>query len=143
VSSTEPGTLAAYATELARAFGVDVAISEPQNERQKAALLARLRATLHDVRPVATAASIGEVLDALLASVRPDRAAKPPRHVRRQLAELDDLVAAATYARTKRAERGRIFALLLVVFDLTSLTGIDAASADAEALLKLVRRARR
>lgn len=65
------------------------------------------------------------------------------RRVRKNLAELDDLVAAATYARTKRAERGRIFAVLLLVFDLVGLIGVDVDEADPEKTLKLVRRARR
>lgn len=137
----EPRTLAAYAAEIARAFGLDVSVPEPRNDRQAAALVADLRARLQEVKPVASAGSIGEVLDALAACARAD-AAGPARRVRQHLAELEDLVAAATYARTKRAERGRVFALLLVVFDLVALTGM-ATSEDPEKTLKLVRRARR
>jgi hypothetical protein len=120
--------LAAHVNEIARAFGVE------------ASTVAGLRKRLHDVRPVASAASIGEVIDALVAAMRSGGAA---RRARQLLAELDDLVAAGTYARTKRAERGRIFALLLVVFDLLPLVGVDLDAEDPEKTLKLVRRARR
>jgi hypothetical protein len=141
VTTLDPRTLVAYANEIARAFGVDATvIAEPRNERQRIALLADLRGRLEDVRPVASAASIGEVLAALLACAREGG---PTRRARKQLAELDDLVAAGTYARTKRAERGRIFALLLVVFDLVPLVGVEIDAADPEKALKLVRRARR
>lgn len=133
--------LAAYANEIAHAFGLDVAVAaEPRNERQARALVADLRSRLRQVRPVASAGSIGEVLDALAACAG---AGGPARRARRQLAELDDLVAAGTYARTKRAARGRIFALLLVVFELAALTGVDVDADDPETTLKLVRRARR
>jgi hypothetical protein len=136
-----PRTLAAYAAEIARAFGLEaLAIPELRNERQAAALVAGLRAHLHAVRPVTRAASIGEVLDALAFCAR---AGGPARRTRKQLAELDDLVGAASFARTKRAERARVFALLLVVFDLTALTGVAIDARDPEAGLKLVRRAQR
>jgi hypothetical protein len=52
-------------------------------------------------------------------------------------------VGAASFARTKRAERARVFALLLVVFDLAALTGVAIDARDPEAGLKLVRRAQR
>lgn len=141
VARLEPQTLAAYANEIARAFGLDTnAIAAPRNERQAAALVASLHARLRQVRPVASAASIGEVLDALAECAR---TGGPARRARKQLAELDDLVAAASYARTKRAERGRIFAVLLVVFDLVALTGVALDVNDPETTLKAVRRARR
>lgn len=127
----EPRMLAAYASEIARAFGLDASAS---------VTVADLRARLVDVRPVASAGSIGDALDALAAGAR---SGAPARRVRKQLAELDDLVSAGTYARTRRAERGRVFALLLVVFDLVALTGVDLDAKDPEKTLKLVRRARR
>lgn len=137
----EPRTLTVYASEIARAFGLDTAvIVEPRSDRQRAALVADLRERLHDVRPVASAASIGEVLVALAAHARIGGA---KRRVRKQLAELEDLVTAGTYARTKRAERGRIFALLLLVFELVSLADVDIDEEDPEITLKHVRRARR
>jgi hypothetical protein len=135
----DSAALAAYATEIARAFGLDAPIAEPRSDRQRRALIDDLRARLDEVRPVASAGSIGEVLAALDAC---GRDGGPARRVRRQLAELDDLVAAGTFARTKRAERGRISALLLVVFDLVALVGVDHVS-DPEMTLKLVRRSRR
>ncbi len=129
VATLEPRTRAAYVSEIARAFGMGTTDT-----------VADLRARLEHVRPVASAGSIGEVLDALAACAR---TGGPGRRARKQLAELDDLVAAGTYARTKRAERGRIFALLLVVFDLVPLTGVAIDAEDPETILKLVRRARR
>jgi hypothetical protein len=129
VTTLDPRTLSAYVSEIARAFGLD-----------KSVTVADLRARLREVRPVASAGSIGEVLDALAACARTGGLA---RRSRKQLAELDDLVAAGTYARTKRAERGRIFALILVVFDLAPLAGVDVDAADPETALKLGRRARR
>jgi hypothetical protein len=136
----EPRTLAAYVSEIARAFGLDAAVTAaPRNGRQRTALVDDLRARLRDVRPVASASSVGEVLDALAACAGVGLG----RRARKHLAELDDVVAVGTYARTKRAERGRIFALLLIVFDLVPLTGVDIDAVDPEAALKLLRRARR
>jgi hypothetical protein len=127
----EARILAAYVGEIARAFGLGMAVG------QRDALVDDLRAHLRDVRPIASARSVGEVLDALAACPRTGR------RTRKTLAELEDVVAVGTYARTKRAERGRIFALLLIVFDLVPLTGVDIDAADPEAALKLVRRAQR
>lgn len=80
VPALDPRTLAAYAHEIARAFGLDATvIAEPRNERQAAALVAGLHARLRHVRPVASAGSIGEVLDALAACARtggPERRAR-------------------------------------------------------------------
>ncbi len=135
VATLDLPTLAVYAREVARAFGLARPILEPRDERQRKALLRDLSAALHGVRPIAAAKSIGEVLANLTASGQ-------ERAVRRQLAELDDLVASATFARTKRAERGRVFALLLLVFDLVHVTGVRAED-EPEATLRLVRRARR
>lgn len=132
MTTLEPRTLAGYVNEIARAFGLGTI-----------GTVADLRARLDHVRPVASAGSIGEALDALAAHAR---SGSPARRARKQLAELDHLVAAGTYARTKRAERGRIFALLLLVFDLLPLTGValtDTDADDPETTLKLVRRARR
>lgn len=119
----------AYVKEIARAFGIETT-----------GTAADLRARLRHVRPVATASAIGDVLDALTACAG---SGGPARRTRKLLAELDDLVAAGTYARTKRAERERTFALLLVVFDLLPLAGVDTPTNDPETALKLVRRARR
>jgi hypothetical protein len=127
-TTLEARTLAAYVDEIARAFGVE------------ASAVAGLRTRLEDVRPIASAASVGEVLDALRAAAR---AGGTARRARKLLAELEDLVAAGTYARTKRAERGRVFALLLVVFDLVALVGVDIDAENPEKTLKSVRRARR
>lgn len=129
MTALKPRALAAYVSEIARAFGVTAV-----------GTVADLRARIEHVRPIASAGSIGEALDALAACAR---SGAPVRRARKELAELDDLVAAATYARTKRAERGRIFALLVVVFDLVSLTGVAIDPDDPEATLRLVRRARR
>lgn len=124
--------LATYVSEIARAFGLEATGEGPRALRD-------LRARLGAVRPVASAKSIGEVLDALAECAREGG---PPRRVRRQLAELDELVASGTFARTKRAERGRVFALLLLVFDLVHLTGASG-NGDPATIARAVRRARR
>lgn len=123
---------AVYVAEIVRAFGLEPVASPDA-----------LRARLRNVKPVATAGSVGAALDALVASARSARESRSARQVRRHLAELDDLVAAATYARTKRAERARVLALLIVVFDLGALVGVDVDADDPENALKLIRRARR
>jgi hypothetical protein len=134
----DPRTLAAYVDEIARAFGLDMGvIAEPRKARERTALIDALRARLRDVRPIASARSVGEVLDALTACPGPGRRA------RKELTELDDVVAFGAYARTKRAERGRIFGLLLIVFHLVPLTGVDVDADDPETALKLLRRSRR
>jgi len=88
-------------------------------------LIRRLRAALAVVRPVATAPSISEALSAVIES--------SSRTARRNLAELDALFVKAT-GRAKRADRARLFAQLLVLFDppddlkqpppMTRLTGL-------------------
>ncbi|HVM68998.1 MAG TPA: hypothetical protein VM204_04095 [Gaiellaceae bacterium] len=140
MAALDPKDLTTYAREIARAFGLDLEVEAPRDERGREALVRGLRAALDPVRPVASAPAIGEVLAALSECAG---ASSAPRRVRRHLGELDELVAAGTYARTKRAERGRVFALLLLVFGLTSLAGVDAGAQDPETTLKLVRRARR
>jgi hypothetical protein len=133
--------LVAYAGEIARAFGIEATFkAAPRNDRERVAMVRDLAARLSEVCPIAGAGSVGEALAALATSRSAPRG--PARRTARQLRELEDLVGAATYARTKRAERGRIFALLLIVFDLVPLVGPEVDAHDPEETLKNVRRAR-
>lgn len=129
-----------YAREIVRAFGLDLEVDELMDDRARRALVKSLEKHLARVKPVATAPAIGEILTKLGQQARKGDS---KRHITRQLAELEDLVAAGTFKRTRRAARERIFAVLLLVFGLVELTGVDTRDRDAEAIVKLVRRARR
>lgn len=124
------------ANDLARGFGLKDAegarleLPEPRDDRRVSDLIRRLRAALAVVRPVPTAPSISEALSAVAES--------SSRTARRNLAELDALFAKATYGRAKRADRSRLFAQLLVLFDLEKAVGV-AEAADLEDALERVR----
>jgi len=124
-----------FANDLARGFGLKNAegasleLPEPRDDRRVTDLLRRLRAALAVVRPVATAPSISDALSAVMES--------SSRTARRNLAELDALFVKATY-RAKRADRARLFAQLLVLFDLERTVGI-AQAGDLEETVERVR----
>ena len=124
-----------FANDLARGFGLTDAegapleLPEPRDDRRVTDLIRRLRAALAVVRPVATAPSIAEALGAVIES--------NSRTARRNLAELDALFVKAT-GRAKRADRARLFAQLLVLFDLEKAVGV-AAGGDLEETLERVR----
>ena len=125
-----------FANDLARGLGLKNAdgatleLPEPRDDRRVTDLIRRLRAALHVVRPIASAPSIAEALGAVIDS--------SARTARRNLAELDALFAKATYGRAKRAERARLFAQLLVLFDLERTVGV-ARAGDLEETLERVR----
>jgi hypothetical protein len=124
-----------FANDLARGFGLKDAegasleLPEPRDDRRVADLLGRLRAALAAVRPVATAPSISEALSAVMES--------SSRTARRNLAELDALFVKAT-GRAKRADRARLFAQMLVLFDLEKTVGV-ARAGDLEETVERVR----
>ena len=124
-----------FANDLARGFGLKNAdggsleLPEPRDDRRVADLLRRLRAALAVVRPVAAAPSISEALSAVMES--------SSRTARRNLAELHALFVKATYP-AKRADRARLFAQLLVLFDLEKTVGV-AGARDAEDTVERVR----
>jgi hypothetical protein len=125
-----------FANDLARGLGLKNAdgaileLPEPRDDRRVTDLIRRLRAALDVVRPIASAPSIAEALGAVIDS--------SARTARRNLAELDALFAKATYGRAKRAERARLFAQLLVLFDLERTVGV-ARGGDLEETLERVR----
>lgn len=134
-----PAEAAALATQLARAFGlVDTAgaalrFDPPRSPRKGVDPRPALRAALEGVTPRRSAPSVGRALAALASSVG---AARP---FRRALAELDQVVAQATFSRTKRAERGRVLAQLLVLFELDGALD-PGPSADLEGATRAARR---
>jgi hypothetical protein len=113
------------------------------------ALYTRLGIALDAKKPSKHAPAIGEMIAILVWSIRLERPTRwppqpPPRSrdAKRALAELIELVAQGAYERTKRAERGRVFAELFVLFDLESILGITvAADEDIEEVLRRTIRA--
>ena len=124
-----------FANDLARGFGlknaegVRLELPEPRDDRRVTDLIRRLREALAVVRPVPAAPSISEALSAVSES--------SSRTARRNLAELDALFVKAT-GRAKRADRTRLFAQLLVLFDLEKAVGV-AEAGDLEETLERVR----
>jgi hypothetical protein len=157
-----PRQVATYANAVAHALGLKdangalLSFDEPNSPKVLDALYARLGTALDARRPSKHAPSIGEVIAALVWSretasprARATRWPPPPsaRWTRpgrdgrkRALAELTELVAQGAYDRTKRAERGRVLAELLLLFDLEDLLDVEPTN-DAEAALRRVRRA--
>jgi hypothetical protein len=148
--------VAAYAADIARAFGSPVTFGAPGDERGWQLLRARLEAVLHDVRPHPDGPSLGEALRPLIDDARRGLLAKA--RSTKMIAELQSLFVQAVFRRTKRAERGRLFAQFVVVFGLEGALGVesnageggadgnaegDGAQRDAEAHLRRVRRALR
>jgi hypothetical protein len=136
-----PELLAAYATKLVQAFGASTSFDAPADARARAKVRERVREVLAEIRPHPDGPSLAEALADLLEDARRgwlDRAGST-----RRLAELAALFEQAAFRRTKRAERGRLFVELVVLFELEPATGLEAGAAapiDAEAHLKLVRR---
>ena len=133
-----PEALSAYANEIVRAFGAAGTFEPPPNPRARASIRDRARATLGEIRPHAAGPSLGEALGDLLEDARrgwPDRTRASQR-----LAELAALFEQAAFRRTKRAERARLLAQLIVLFELEPALGIGGPAPDLESHLKLVRR---
>jgi hypothetical protein len=129
-----PTELTTVAADVAWAFGImDASGTKLRFDGPlKHGDLERLRRALDGVRPVASAPSIGEVLGLLRASDE-----TTSRRARRRLvAELDALVAQGTHGRAKRQERKRIFAELVLLFDLEASLGLgpEAHAVDAAVL---------
>jgi hypothetical protein len=130
--------LAACAAQVLRAVGVEPgAVAAPESAHAAATLRARVARLLDGVRPDAAGASLGELVSALTVEAErgwPDRA-----RARQALAELRALFDQAAFRRTKRAERGRIFAQLIVVLELEPAAGVprDARSGLEEQLRRV------
>ncbi len=135
-----------FANELSRGFGLKDAtggvleLPKPRDDRRVTDLLRRLRAALDVVRPVKTAPSVGEALGTLVTdAAKKEKLSRAARaSSRRNLAELDAVFEQATHGRAKRAERARLFAQLLVLFDLETTVGV-APARDLEETLESVR----
>ncbi|MCW5836443.1 MAG: hypothetical protein KIS78_28850 [Labilithrix sp.] len=154
----DPRATAEFANAVARALGLKdpegapLELEEPRTPRELEALRLRLGTALDARRPSKHAPSIGEVVGALVRSRGgaarrawpAATAARPGARLGtgRALAELAELVAQGSYERTKRAERGRVLAELLLVFDLEPLLSPPVEpTSDAEEALRRVRRA--
>ena len=138
-----PTDIAAYASDVASVFGMATPWTPPRDEREGAKVRASVVELLAAIRPHAKSPSVGEVLQTLCDYRRhgwPDRSAAA-----RQMAELHDLFEQAAFRRTKRAQRGRLFAQLVVLFELEPAVGLGVANevTDAEAHLRRVRRSLR
>jgi hypothetical protein len=155
-----PRQVATYANAVAHALGLKdangvlLSFDEPGSARALDALYTRLGTALDARMPSKHAPPIGEVIAVLVWSRENARAramrwppkpaarwARPGReNTKRALAELIELVAQGAYDRTKRAERGRVVAELLLLFDLEDVLDVDPTD-DAEEALRRVRRA--
>lgn len=133
------GDLAAYANDVVGTFGIAVVFEPPRDARGHDRIRAHVREALLDVQSLADDPSIGEAVTALLALARrgwPDRSLSG-----RLLAELQALFVHASFRRTKRAERARRFAQLVVLFELEPSMGLERyATGDLEQHLRRVRR---
>jgi hypothetical protein len=78
----------------------------------------RLMLALDEVKPIASAPSIG-------ATVRALRSLDRPRSIKRALAELAALAHRAAHGRTKRAERANVLAHLVLLCELHDVLGIS------------------
>jgi hypothetical protein len=151
-------TTADFANAIARALalvdanGAPLVFEEPRSPRALDALYTRFGAALDSRRPSKHAPSIGELVAVLVWSkgAPPTKRRWPPPPEtrarrdpsRRALAELVEVVAQGSFERTKRAERGRVVAELLLLFDLESLLDVELGPTDdAEEALRRVRRA--
>ncbi len=155
----EPRATADFANAVARALGLTdgsgapLSFEEPRTSKALDALLVRLGTALDARRPSKHAPSIGEIIGVLAWSREGgagQRAwpARPPSRsgarlgAQRALAELTELVAQGSFDRTKRAERGRILAELILLFDLEALLKPPVEpTSDAEEALRRVRKA--
>jgi hypothetical protein len=134
-----PELVAAYARDPLHGFGSAVEVTTPADRRQHEAVLRRVREALDDTRSRPGDPSLGELVAALMEESR--RGWPDATHTRRQLAELGAVFQETSFRRTKRAERGRLHAELLVLFDLEQALGIARdPENDAEQHLRRVRR---
>ena len=149
-----PGVVVAWSNTVAHALGLRGPDAEPlafpENGRGSlVAVTRKLGEALDACAPSRYAPSIGALLGQLAWSTgapvtrgwppRPSKAARPISP-RRALAELEELVAQGAYDRTRRAERGRVLAEMLLLFDLEGFLAVKAAD-DPEDALRQVRRA--
>jgi len=132
--------LAVYAGDVLRALGDASAPSPGSDAGGTERLRARVLAHMDAVRPMAGGPSLGEVLRPMVEAARRDRL--DLARGRRPMAELEALFEQAAFRRTKRAERGRLFAELVVLFGIEGALGVEggAAMTDAEGHLRAVRR---
>ncbi len=137
--SLAPHDAAGYANDVARAFGVASAFEPPADRRAMEAMRKQVREALAEIRSRPDAPSVGEWLAALgLEASRGWRDASRARHL---FAELRAVFLETSFRRTKRAQRGRLFAELVVLFELEPALGAELDPADdAEQHLKRVRR---
>lgn len=138
-----PADAAAYASDIGAVFGTAAAFFAPRDAREAAKMRERVAGELDAIRPHADGPSVGEALRSLCDHARrgwPERS-----RAARQLAELHALFEQAAFRRSKRAERGRLFAQLIVLFGLEPAAGLAPAddAIDGEAHLKHVRRSLR
>jgi hypothetical protein len=131
--------VARCATEVLRALGADPGdVAVPLDERAIVALRARVAALLAAVQPDDAGPSVGELVTELVAQGKrgwADRTA-----ARHAMAELRATFDRAAFRRTRRAERGRAFAQLVVLFDLEPALGAGGEAAlDLEDRLRRVR----
>ena len=131
--------LVASAIDLARAFGVDLRVALPVDAAARAAIRMHLRTILESARSRVDDPSVGDTLGVLLDEVRAN--VRDPAGVARSLAELHAVFSETSFRRTKRAQRARLFAQLIVLFELEPAMGLRMdPEDDAEAHLKAVRR---
>jgi hypothetical protein len=153
-----PRATANFANTVARALGLSdangtpLSFDEPRSPRTVDALYTRLGTALDSKRPSKHAPSIGELVTVLVWSkgakaadrrwpAPPSRSARP-RDATKALAELVEVVALGSFERTKRAERGRVLAELLLLFELEGLLDVEVGpSDDPEEALRRVRKA--
>jgi hypothetical protein len=137
--SLAPHEAAGYANDVARAFGVASAFEPPADRRAVEAIRRQVREALAAIRSRPDEPSVGEWIAALgQEASRGWRDASRARHL---LAELRAVFLETSFRRTKRAERGRLLAQLVVLFELEPALDLKLDPADdAEQHLKRVRR---
>ena len=137
--SLAPHDAARYANDVARAFGVAAAFEPPGDRRAMDAIRRQVREALTEIRARPDAPSIGQWLTAL--GHETTAGWRDAHRARRLLAELRAVFLETSFRRTKRAERGRLLAELVVLFELEPALGMEPDPADdAEQHLKRVRR---
>jgi len=154
----DPTALAQFANDINHALGLglDPPFAEPRTTKEVDALYTRLGAALDSKKPSKAAPSIGEAITILIRDrigttgwTRPwpllSKTKARSAQSKRAFAELIELVEQGAYDRTKRAERSRVLAQILVIFDLDSLVTTSSADttmpSDLESRVDLVKRA--
>jgi len=143
MTALAPDVLSAYANDLVRVLGGSASFEPPGDARARTTIRNRVRALLNEMRPQPDGPSVGEALADLIGDAQ--RGWADRSGASRRLAELVALFEQDAFRRTKRAERGRLLAQLVVLFELEPATGLGPAFGgdtplDSEAHLKLVRR---